>query len=92
MGAAYGPPPELIGIDNLLEIQDCLMASFEDWEEIEPKDREVMKALGLKFRGRNAWPLFRSFLPGTFPWYLTAAEARYLTICLGQALLVIEYL
>jgi hypothetical protein len=46
----------------------------------------VIKALGLKFRGRQAWPLFRSFRPGYFPWYLEAQEARFLAVALEQTL------
>jgi len=63
-----------------------LQASFEDRQVLRDKDREVIKALGLKFRGRQAWPLFRSYRPGFFPWFLEAAEARFLTIVLEQVL------
>jgi hypothetical protein len=68
----------------LLEIPQ-LQASFENREELLPEDREVIKALGLKFRGRLAWPHFRSYVPGCLPWLLTAAEARWLTAALEQA-------
>lgn len=66
--------------------QQCLMASFEDRELLDTRDREQIKAMGLKFRGRNAWPQFRSYEPGLFPWYLTGAEARFLTTALHQTL------
>jgi hypothetical protein len=69
-----------------LMTQKCLMASFEDREMVEKEDREVMKQLGLKFRGRNAWPLFRSYRPGYHPWFVTAEEARFLTLALQQTL------
>lgn len=81
-------PAEFLDLMSLLDIQDCVMASFEDREMVEDLDREVMKALGLKFRGRGAWPLFRSYIPGTAPWVLTAAEARTLTRALEQAILI----
>jgi hypothetical protein len=61
-----------------------LQASFEDRDALYPEDREVMKALGLKFRGRQAWPAFRSFMPGYLPWLVTSAEARFLTVALEQ--------
>ena len=48
-------------------------------------DLKVLKQLGLKFRGSNAWPQFRSFQPGYYPWHLTESEAKYLTLCLEQA-------
>jgi len=69
----------------LLEIP-LLQASFEDRRELRRQDLQVIKSLGLKFRGRKAWPLFRSYVPGYFPWFLTAEEARFLTLALQQAL------
>jgi hypothetical protein len=65
--------------------QRCLVASFEDRDELNKPDLDRIKSLGLKFRGRNSWPLFRSFLPGYQPWYLTDDEAEYLTLALQQA-------
>jgi hypothetical protein len=63
-----------------------LQASWEDREQLTDRDRAVMKELGLKFRGRNAWPQFRSYRPGYFPWYIEAHEARFLTVALEQLL------
>jgi hypothetical protein len=63
-----------------------LQASWGDREELQREDREVIKALGLKFRGRGAWPLFRSYMPGYFPWFVTPEEARFLTLVLEQGL------
>ncbi|GAB4459561.1 MAG: hypothetical protein Fur0044_52250 [Anaerolineae bacterium] len=62
-----------------------LQASFEDREMLHERDRSLIKQLGLKFRGRQAWPLFRSYRPGFAPWFLEAAEARFLTHALAQA-------
>ncbi|MGQ9630970.1 MAG: DUF7309 domain-containing protein [bacterium] len=70
---------------DALTSQKCLMASFEDREVLQKRDLQVMRELGLKFRGRNAWPLFRSYQPGYYPWYLTDVEAKYLTLALQQA-------
>lgn len=61
-----------------------LQASFEDRDMLDRKDRRVIKKLDLTFRGRRAWPLFRSYRPGCFPWFLEAAEARFLTHALEQ--------
>lgn len=63
-----------------------LQASWGDRRELRWEDREVIKALGLKFRGRGAWPLFRSYAPGYFPWFVTPEEARFLTLVLEQGL------
>ncbi len=73
-------PPEAI-----LEVRQ-LQASFEDRNTLYDQDRSVIKQLGLKFRGRNAWPMFRSYRPGYFPWHLEADEARFLTVVLEQVL------
>lgn len=69
----------------LLEIPQ-LQASFEDRAETAKRDRDLMKQLGLKFRGAKAWPLFRSYASGYMPWYLTAEETRFLTYALEQTL------
>lgn len=70
----------------VLVLQNCLMASFEDRTMLHARDLETIKALGLKFRGRNVWPQFRSYRPGYAPWFLTPPEGRFLTACLHQAL------
>jgi hypothetical protein len=63
-----------------------LQASFEDREIITNEDRSIMKTLGLKFRGAQAWPQFRSYRPGCLPWYLEQAEAEMLICGLEQTL------
>lgn len=69
--------------EEVLEIAQ-LQASFEDRGVLTDKDRDLIKELGLKFRGRQAWPMFRSYRPGYFPWYLEASEVRFLTHVLEQ--------
>jgi hypothetical protein len=65
-----------------------LQASFHDRKMLTQQDRDLIKELGLKFRGRKAWPMFRSYRPGYFPWYLEAPEVRFLTHALEQTLKV----
>jgi len=67
-----------------------LQASFEDRNTLTKKDRDIIKELGLKFRGRQAWPMFRSYRPGFLPWYLEASEARFLACALEQAVEVAQ--
>lgn len=76
---------EKITPEILLQIPQ-LQASFEDRAETTPEDREIIKKLGLKFRGAKAWPQFRSFRPGCFPWYIEKAEAEMLICGLEQLL------
>ena len=85
MRIASEPPPDPSEAFEELMLQKCLMASFANREDLSKEDRQVIKRLGLKFRGRNAWPLFRSYRPAYHPWYLTADEARFLTLALQQA-------
>ncbi len=72
-------------LEESMQVQNCLIASFEDREDIQEKDREIIKKLGLEFRGRKEWPLFRSLIPGYVPWFLNREEARFLTVALQQA-------
>jgi hypothetical protein len=72
--------------DEFMYIQKCLMASFDDRKYLQKQDLAQKKILGLKFRGANAWPLFRDHTPGVVPWYLEGAQVRFLTIALQQAI------
>lgn len=95
--AVYLGPAGLYGFWHLQELGNNLdadaffeipqlQASFEDRNQLRAKDREIIKKLGLKFRGRQAWPQFNSFRPGYAPWIPDAAEVRFLTRVLQQTL------
>ncbi|MEA1940272.1 MAG: transposase family protein, partial [Candidatus Caldatribacteriota bacterium] len=73
-------------LQDILSLQKLLMASFEDRDILQKEDIRLTKKIGLKFSGSDSWPLFRSYQPGFYPWYLTGEEARYLTLCLWQAI------
>ncbi len=75
-------------IENNLYIQDCLSATYDDRAYLDKKDMAIIKKLGLKFRGKNAYPLFRRYKPNYYPWYLTADECRFLTIVFEQAVYI----
>ncbi len=75
-----GPLPQL-----LLETPQ-LQASFEDREMLDLQDRQVFQRTGIKVRGRQAWPQFRSHRSAFFPWYIESDEARFLTVALEQVL------
>lgn len=70
--------------------QKTLMASFEASEDVDKRDRQVFKELGLRFRGKQAWPVLRSYEPGCVPWFLTAKQCRLLTHALEQAMVVVQ--
>ncbi len=71
--------------EDVLELPQ-LMASFEDRDMLEKEDRDVIKTLGLRYRGRNNWPMFRSYRPGFYPWFLDRNEAENLAVALEQTL------
>ena len=45
-----------------------LQLSIEDRDFLEDEDLQLIKELGLRFRGARAWPRFRAYRPGCFPW------------------------
>ncbi|MCC7550418.1 MAG: plasmid pRiA4b ORF-3 family protein [Methanobacterium sp.] len=69
-----------------LYAQKCLMASFEDRDTVEDEDYQILRKLGLRFRGENSWPLFRSYLPNYMPWFLNSEEVKFLTLALEQTI------
>lgn len=73
--------------DSLFETAQVQL-SFEDRDCLDAEDRKVIRSLGLKYRGRQAWPCFRSFLPGQYPWHVNRNELRLLTAGLEQVLAV----
>ncbi|WP_127580132.1 DUF7309 domain-containing protein [Paenibacillus koleovorans] len=67
--------------------QHCLMLAFEDREDLMTQERAQIKELGLKFRGRQAWPTFRLNEPGYYPWPLmTTNDVNFLTVAIEQAM------
>jgi len=63
-----------------------LQASFEDRDYLFKEDHKTIKKLGLTFRGKSAWPMFRSYQPGFMPWFINSAEAQFLIMALEQTI------
>lgn len=59
-----------------------LSAMLVDREDLNSRERDVIRDLGLRYRGRGRWPLFRSMVPGHVPWHLDSDEAVFLTVAL----------
>ncbi|MFD2328624.1 DUF6930 domain-containing protein [Cohnella sp. GCM10020058] len=69
--------------------QHCLLFSFDDREDLKPSEYKRIKALGLRYRGRQAWPTFRLYEPGYLPWpELTAEQAVFMRHAVDQAMIV----
>lgn len=66
--------------------QDALLLSFDNRDELYPRELKQIKELGLKFRGAHAWPTLRVYEPGFVPWpVLTQEQAVFFTWALRQA-------
>ena len=62
----------------------ALSAVLGDREELGDGERKAMRELGFRYRGRGRWPVFRSIIPGHWPWYLNGDEARFLNVALDN--------
>ena len=67
---------------EMLERGLALTAILGDREELENEERKAMRDLGLRYRGRDG--RFFAAIPGHWPWYVNADEARFLTIALDN--------
>ena len=65
-----------------IESTRSLSALLSDREELDNRDRAIIRDLELRYRGRGRWPLFRSTVPGYVPWLLDSDEAVFLTMAL----------
>lgn len=75
---------------NMVLNQKCLKVEFVNSDEIEDFDKETYKKLGLKYRGKNQYPLVRRNDPGLFPWPMEDDQAVFLTYCLDQSVNVVK--
>ncbi|MCR2822375.1 plasmid pRiA4b ORF-3 family protein [Lederbergia panacisoli] len=75
---------------DILVTQRNLLVSFSNRDELEREDYQIIKDAGLTFRGKKQWPMFRSFMPGMYPWLINEKEARLLMVAMEQALLLLR--
>ncbi|SHH21234.1 hypothetical protein SAMN02745221_01934 [Thermosyntropha lipolytica DSM 11003] len=66
----------------------CFLLSLGDREELLPEERKAYREMGYKFRGRQAWPVFRSYHPTYHEWKMTADEMRLATTLVEQSILL----
>ena len=71
-------PTELLGIPQI-------HLDFESKKELDPPDLEWVGRHDYKAKGRG-YPMFRAFVPGYLPWWLSSDEARFLATTLEQFL------
>ena len=75
---------------NIVLNQKCLKVEYVNKDEIEDVDKEIYKQLGLKYRGKNQYPMVRRNDPGLFPWPVEDEQAAFLTHCLEQSVSVVQ--
>lgn len=64
---------------QLIRYQNNMTCYFGDREELSKSERDIIKKLGLKFRGKNQWIYFRSFERGYAPFLLDENQVLKLT-------------
>jgi len=75
--------PDMFSYQKLLEIPQ-IQASFEDHDILDSRDLDIIKKLSLTFKGKQSWPMFRSYKPGLVPWFLDLSETQFLQCALEQ--------
>lgn len=71
---------------RLLLLQSCLAVHYEDRETLTKEEYERVKASGVTFRGRKAWPVFTSFQPRYYPKTPVEEEMEWLAEVLEKVL------
>jgi hypothetical protein len=64
---------------QLIRYQNNMTCYFGDREELTKSERDTIKKLGLKFRGKNQWIYFRSYERGYAPFLLDETQVVKLT-------------
>lgn len=73
-------------IQYIMYEQNCLTWYVGDSQEVPREQKKIIKDLGLKYRGRNAWPYFLSFEKQYYPWPINEEEAKVLAKVLEKIL------
>jgi Plasmid pRiA4b ORF-3-like protein len=77
---------------QILVNQRSIVLDFADREELDKEDYKLVKKFDIPFRGKKAWPSFRSYKPGYYPWFIDIEEARILLLALEATMEVYEEL
>ena len=71
--------------------QTCLVASFENEEQLSAHDHQQIKQIGLTFKGKQQWPQFRDYQAGFLSIELEDGwKCRFLTHALRQSLELVQ--
>jgi hypothetical protein len=81
---------EEVPMSQRARFQNCLTCFLGNREELTKKELQLIKDMGLKFRGRNEWIYFRSFKRGYQPHMLDKEEVAAATEILRQLFMAIK--
>ena len=68
-----------ISVEYAMFNQKSINCYWGDKEELSTKQRQIIKDLGYKYKGKNNWLYFMSFEPGYYPYNLDQNEVIRLT-------------
>lgn len=68
-----------LSVEYAMYNQKCISCYWGDREELSTRQREIIKDLGYKYRGKNNWLYFMSYEPGYCPYNLDRDEVLRLT-------------
>ncbi len=71
-------------------LQNAFICLWDDREDLSKRDYELIKELGLKFRGRGAWLHFDKYKIGYTPSYLSEDEIDFLMVALDNLHMMIR--
>lgn len=74
--------------ETIFHEQDSFLLSFEDRADLLNEDYALIQSAGVKFRGKKAWPSFRSKRPSYAPWKLNQDEVNVMIKIMEQAIIV----
>lgn len=69
---------EFSSVIEMLQTQKCISLNFEDRNEIPKEEYEKIKASGIVFRGKKAWPVFTDYKPGYYPFTIDEKDVPFL--------------
>lgn len=72
--------------------QECLIYYLGNREQLSVRDRRILNDLGLKFRGKNAWPYFRALEAGCPPTELNREQAELMITTLRNLFMAVRAL
>ena len=70
-------------LENVMEVKS-LMVYFNPAEELEDSDIQALESAGVNYKELELFPVFRSQLPGYYPWFISEEEAVILIESLKQ--------